>query len=382
MSEASQMISIPGGTFRMGSVDFYAEEGPVHERTVAPFELDLHPVTNEQFAAFVAATGYVTVAERPLDPADFPGADISDFSPGGLVFTPTPGPVDLRDWRQWWAWGEGASWRRPFGAGSSIEGRERHPVVQVSFEDANAYAAWAGKRLPSEVEWEFAARGGLDGATYAWGEELRPDGVLMADTWQGSFPYDNTGAAGWVGTAPVGSFAPNGYGLFDCIGNVWEWTSDFYSARHVLPAAVRPNLLAGPSTGRLPLRMPEAAAATRAAAVRATRAAPPPPSWRRPRHPPSPAPRSPAACSRAAPTSALRSTACATARRPAPRRPRTRRRPTSVSGARVRRTRSVLLSARKAAALRQHPRWLEDSRRNECAAPEVDRAASCAGADR
>ena len=249
MSEASQMISIPGGTFRMGSADFYAEEGPVHERTVAPFELDLHPVTNEQFAAFVAATGYVTVAERPLDPADFPGADISDFSPGGLVFTPTPGPVDLRDWRQWWAWGEGASWRRPFGAGSSIEGRERHPVVQVSFEDANAYAAWAGKRLPSEVEWEFAARGGLDGATYAWGEELRPDGVLMADTWQGSFPYDNTGAAGWVGTAPVGSFAPNGYGLFDCIGNVWEWTSDFYSARHVPPAAVRPNLLAGPSTG-------------------------------------------------------------------------------------------------------------------------------------
>ncbi|MBB3092026.1 formylglycine-generating enzyme family protein [Nocardioides albus] len=230
--EPTRMIRLDGGTFAMGSEAFYPDEGPVHERTVESFEIDLHPVTSAQYAAFVADTGYVTVAERPLDPADFPGADPADLVPGGLVFVPTRGPVDLRDWRQWWAWGAGASWKAPFGAGSSIAGREDHPVTQVALEDARAYAEWAGKRLPTEAEFEYAARGGRAGATYAWGEELRPEGRLMANTWQGSFPWRNTGAAGWVGTSPVGTFPANDYGLLDCIGNVWEWTTDFYTERH------------------------------------------------------------------------------------------------------------------------------------------------------
>ncbi|MFD6056193.1 formylglycine-generating enzyme family protein [Agromyces sp. NPDC060279] len=273
------MLRIEGGTFRMGSNEFYADESPVHERTVAGFELDLHPVTTEQFAAFVEDTGYVTVAERPLDPADFPGADPAELVPGGLVFTPTPGPVDLRDWRQWWRWGPGASWRHPFGAApegepgfDALAERPTHPVVQVSFEDASAYAAWAGKRLPTEAEFEYAARGGLDGARFAWGDEEfprdaeHPDGRLMVNRWQGSFPYRNTGAAGWVGTSPVMTFPANGYGLFDVTGNVWEWTSDYYTERHVVPGAAdaavdagaRPNLLAAASAepgSRIPRRV-------------------------------------------------------------------------------------------------------------------------------
>ena len=159
-----EMIDIPGGVLRMGSSEFYADEGPVHERVVAPFELDAHPVTNAQFAEFVHATGYVTVAEQEPDPADFPGADARDLVPGALVFTATPGPVDLRDWRQWWRWQPGARWNEPSGPGSSVEDMSLHPVVQVSFQDASAYAAWAGKRLPTEAEREWAARGGLTGA--------------------------------------------------------------------------------------------------------------------------------------------------------------------------------------------------------------------------
>ncbi|TFV98507.1 formylglycine-generating enzyme family protein [Leifsonia flava] len=246
------MVPLQGGTFTMGST-FYPDESPVHERTVAPFEIDRHPVTNAQFAAFVDATGYVTVAERPLDPADFPGVDPADLVAGGLVFQPTPGPVDLRDWRQWWTWGAGASWRHPFGPESSIDDRLDHPVVQVSFEDASTYATWAGKRLPTEAEWEFAARGGLDGALYTWGNAPDAAGDLGGNHWQGSFPYRNIGANGWVGTSPVGTFPPNGYGLFDCAGNVWEWTSDFYTERHIVPgsefaeAGARPNLLAAAS---------------------------------------------------------------------------------------------------------------------------------------
>jgi sulfatase modifying factor 1 len=249
------MIAIPGGRLLMGSDEYYRDEGPVHEREVAPFRLDAHPVTNEEYAAFVDATGYVTVAERELDPADFPGADPADMVPGSMVFTPTAGPVDLRDWRQWWRWQPGAYWREPEGPGSSIDERMRHPVVHVSFEDAGAYATWAGKRLPTETEWEWAARGGLVGARFAWGDEERPDGRLMANSWQGRFPFLNTGAEGWVGTSPVGTFAPNGYGLVDMAGNTWEWTTDFYTSRHAVPGATgvdagaRTNLLAATPTG-------------------------------------------------------------------------------------------------------------------------------------
>ena len=233
MPEAPTMLHIPAGEFLMGSDAFYPDEGPPHRVRVQAFELDERPVTNAEFAAFVAATGYLTVAEVPLDPAEFPDLSPRDLAPGGLVFTPSPGPVDLGDWRQWWRWVPGACWQQPLGPGSSIEGREDHPAVQVSFADAGAYAAWAGKRLPDEAEWEFAARGGLsDAFPYAWGDEASPDGVLMANTWQGLFPYLQTGANGWKGTSPAGTFPPNGYGLFDMIGNVWEWTRSYYSARH------------------------------------------------------------------------------------------------------------------------------------------------------
>lgn len=231
------MLRVDAGEFLMGSETFYPDEGPIHRVSVAAFELDVHPVTNDQFADFVLATGYVTVAERPLDPVDFPGVPEEDLVPGGLVFTPTAGPVNLDDWRQWWAWGAGANWRQPYGAGSSIEGRGAHPVVQVALEDATAYATWAGKRLPTEEEWEFAARGGTsDGLTYAWGDHVRVDDRLMANTWQGRFPYLNTGADGWRGTSPVGTFQPNDYGFVDLIGNVWEWTTTYYSSRHYVDA--------------------------------------------------------------------------------------------------------------------------------------------------
>lgn len=233
MPNTTPMLRVAAGEFSMGSERFYPDEGPIHVVEVAAFELDAHPVTNTQFAEFVDATGYVTVAERPLDPADFPGVSVEDLVPGGLVFTPTSGPVDLNDWRAWWSWGAGANWRQPYGPESDIEGRGEHPVVQVAFEDASAYASWAGKRLPTEEEWEFAARGGSrDGLTYAWGNEVRLDDHLMANTWQGRFPYLNTGADGWRGTSPVGSFPANGYGFFDLIGNVWEWTTTYYSPRH------------------------------------------------------------------------------------------------------------------------------------------------------
>jgi formylglycine-generating enzyme required for sulfatase activity len=227
----TELVDVPGGEFRMGSIDFYPEETPVHTVAVAPFAIERHPVTNAQFADFVADTGYVTVAERALDPELYPGVAEQDLAPGALVFRPTPGPVDLRDWRQWWTWEPGASWRRPFGPGSSIEDRPDHPVVQVAFPDAAAYAHWCGRRLPTEAEWEFAARAGAT-TIYPWGDEAAPGGRLMANTWQGRFPYHNDGAAGWVGTSPVGTFPPNIFGLVDMIGNIWEWTTTRYAARH------------------------------------------------------------------------------------------------------------------------------------------------------
>lgn len=230
----TELVDLPGGSFRMGSADFYPEEAPVQSVTVAPFAIERHPVTNAQFAEFVAATGYVTVAEQPLDPLMYPQVAQADLVPGSLVFRPTSGPVDLRDWRQWWDWVPGACWRHPQGADSDIAGMDDHPVVQVAYLDAVRYAEWVGRRLPTEEQWEYAAGAGA-GTTYPWGTHPTVDGQLMANIWQGQFPYRNTGAAGWVGTSPVGTFPPNGFGLVDMIGNVWEWTRTRYRVRRVPP---------------------------------------------------------------------------------------------------------------------------------------------------
>lgn len=227
------MIRIPGGQFQMGSDRFYPEERPAHTVTGHEFQIAQHPVTNAEFRAFVEATGYVTVAERELTGPAYAGLSDADRAPGSLVFHETPGPVNLRDWRQWWSWVPGANWRHPLGPGSDLTGKDHHPVTQVCFADATAYADWAGGRLPTEAEWEQAARAG--GTTeYAWGDELHPAGEVLANTWLGPFPYDRQG---WGGTSPVGTFAPNGYGLFDMIGNVWEWTTTEYTLNHREAAA-------------------------------------------------------------------------------------------------------------------------------------------------
>jgi formylglycine-generating enzyme required for sulfatase activity len=226
------MVWIAGGTFRMGSDRHYPEEAPAHRVGVDGFWIDRTPVTNRQFRRFVEATGHVTLAEIAPNPQDYPGALPSMLEAGSLVFAPPKHEVDLRDWSQWWTFKFGASWRHPYGPRSSIGGLDEHPVVHIAYRDAEAYAQWAGKALPTEAEWELAARGGLDGAEFAWGDELTPGGRHMANTWQGAFPVENLAADGWRRTSPVGAFPPNGYGLHDMIGNVWEWTSDWYSARH------------------------------------------------------------------------------------------------------------------------------------------------------
>lgn len=229
----TELVDLVAASYRMGSTSFYPEEAPIHTEIVGSFAIERHPVTNAQFAEFVAATSYVTVAEQPMDPALYPGAAVADLVAGAMVFRPSNGPVDLRDWRQWWDWAPGACWRRPFGPDSDVADKPDHPVVQIAYPDAWAYAQWAGRRLPTEAEWEYAARGGSD-SVYPWGNEAMPDGRLMANTWQGAFPYRNDGALGWAGTSPVGAFPPNGFGLVDMIGNVWEWTTTEYSAHHRL----------------------------------------------------------------------------------------------------------------------------------------------------
>ncbi len=216
----------------MGSDHHYPDEGPVRRVAVDTFWIDANPVTNSEFSAFVEETGHVTVAEQPPDHRLYPGAPEESLVPGSLVFVMTDGPVDLRDYSQWWAWTPDADWRRPFGPGSDLEERESHPVVHVAYPDAVAFCEWAGKRLPTEAEWEFAARGGLDGAEFVWGDDDPQETDPIANTWHGGFPFENTELDGWVTTSPVGSFPPNEYGLYDMAGNVWEWTDDWYRSRH------------------------------------------------------------------------------------------------------------------------------------------------------
>ena len=225
------MIRIGSGAFAMGSNRFYPEEAPVRRVRVDPFWIDETPVTNAQFARFVAATGHVTLAETAPDPALYPGMVADMARAGSAVFHKTRGPIDVTDPLQWWHFTFGADWRHPLGPDSSLDGLDDHPVVHVAYADAEAYGRWAGKALPTETEWEFAARGGLDGADYAWGSELAPDGAMLANFWQGLFPFANQLLDGWERTSPVRAFPPNGYGLYDVIGNVWEWTCDPYDKR-------------------------------------------------------------------------------------------------------------------------------------------------------
>jgi len=222
------MVWVPGATFLMGSDRHYREEAPAHHVSVAGFWMDRFAVTNLGFARFVRATNHVTLAERKPDAASYPGAPPERLVAGSSVFVAPRHRVDLRDPYSWWTWVPGASWKHPQGPGTSTKRIADHPVVHIAYEDAEAYARWAGKALPTEAEWELAARGGLDGATYAWGEDFTPDGRHMANTWQGEFPIVNFELDGYAGTAPVGAFPPNGYDLYEMTGNVWEWTADLY----------------------------------------------------------------------------------------------------------------------------------------------------------
>jgi len=224
-----KMLWLPGGSFTMGTNDpMFPDAQPVHTITVKGFLMDEHEVTNAEFEKFVKATNFVTIAERKLDPKDFPGVPLESLVPGSGVFTPTAHPVSLDNPLQWWQYVAGASWRHPFGPGSSVEGLQNNPVVHVSYEDALAYAKWAGKRLPTEAEWEFAAQGGRGLHKYYWGDDLKPAGKWVANIYQGDFPTTNTGEDGFAGIAPVKSYSANPYGLYDIDGNVWEWCNDFY----------------------------------------------------------------------------------------------------------------------------------------------------------
>ena len=226
---APGMRWVAAGTYRLGSNDFYPEESPVRTVSVDGFWIDEHLVTAADFRRFVRATGHVTVAELAPDPALYPDADPNLLRPGSLVFRKPASRVSLDDVRAWWAYLPGASWKRPGGKGTTINGRDRHPVTHVAISDAEAFAMWAGKELPTEAEWEVAARGGLDGAVFTWGDDHEPGGKPAANAWQGEFPWQNLKTDGYEGTSPVGSFPPNGYGLFDMAGNVWEWTTDWFA---------------------------------------------------------------------------------------------------------------------------------------------------------
>lgn len=255
------MVWIPGGEFSMGSEDptpqvcggpdTMPDARPIHRVYVDPFWMDATEVTNAQFAEFVKVTGYITIAERTPTKEEFPDAPPENLVAGSTVFTPTPGPVPLDNHFQWWRYEHGADWRHPEGPATTIDGRDDYPVVQIAYDDAAAYAAWAGKRLPTEAEWEFAARGGLSGNLYSWGNDLRPDGKFQANTWQGRFPVKDAGEDGFAGLAPVKQFPPNGYGLFDVAGNVWEWCSDWYRpdtfARQLLEAGGPKSVIRNPA---------------------------------------------------------------------------------------------------------------------------------------
>lgn len=253
-ADLAGMVCVTGGRFRMGADDQYPEEAPAHWVEVDDFWIDAKPVTNAEFAAFVEATGHITLAEVPPRAEDYPGALPEMLYAGSLVFKPTKGPVDTSDWSQWWEFKKGANWRHPTGPGSTIERLEDHPVVHVAYADAVAFAKWKGKDLPTEAEFEYAARGGLDGATYAWGDDFRPKGNWMANTWIGRFPHQNKRTDGWAATTPVGSYPPNGFGLYDMIGNVWEWTQDWFVPGHQADAAKAccvPKNPRGPDRGML-----------------------------------------------------------------------------------------------------------------------------------
>ena len=237
------MVQIPGGEFAMGSDEFYPDEAPVRRVAVEGFAIDPHQVTNEQFAAFVDATGYVTMAERVPHADLYPGAKPKDLVPGSLVFTMSDGPVDLKNYGNWWQWTPGAQWRHPIGPESTLDGLADHPVVHVAYEDVIAYLEWAGGSLASEAEWEFAARGGLDGKRFVWGDDDPQETKPVANTWQGRFPFENSELDGYTRTSPVGTFPPNGYGLYDVAGNVWEWTDDWYTDK---PGALIENSCCAP----------------------------------------------------------------------------------------------------------------------------------------